>query len=291
MVVWSNEEGSRFAPGAMGSMVFTGLRKLEEFQDNRDKDGVALRDELELCHAATPDATHLPLCRPVAAYIEAHIEQGPILETAHKTIGVVTGIQGCRWFEVTVTGAARHAGSTPMSARKDALQESLDIIQALGDKTMDASDKTRFTVGRLDVSPNSPNTIPAQVRFSVDLRHPEHDALEMLGDLVASTARESVRGCSVAVAETFTHGPVTFPESITKVIAKAVANTEHSSMYLPSGAFHDAMFLSDHCPTGMIFVPSENGISHHPDENSTPSDLAAGARVLAQALYLLSSKE
>jgi N-carbamoyl-L-amino-acid hydrolase len=289
VVVWSNEEGSRFAPGAMGSMVFTGLRKVEEFLDKRDINGVVLRDELQRCLAATPFATNCGLYRPVAAYIEAHIEQGPVLEEAKKTIGLVTGIQGCRWFEVTVTGAARHAGSTPMGTRKDALQESLAIIKALGDMTRDMSDRTRFTVGRFDVIPNSPNTIPAQVSFSVDLRHPEKEILKELGDLIETTAHESVRSCSVTVDETFTHSPVTFPESITTAIAKAVANTEYSSMSLPSGAFHDAMFLSDHCPSGMIFVPSKDGISHHPDESSTPTDLAAGAQVLAHALYLLAS--
>lgn len=289
VVAWSNEEGSRFAPGAMGSMTFTGHRQLSDFLDSKDGEGASLRDALAESMTVTPTAEPREFGLSVHAYIETHVEQGPILEESGKTIGVVTGIQGCRWFEVEVLGEARHAGSTPLSVRKDALQAALRIVAKLNAWTADSTDTTRFTVGRFGVQPNSPNTVADRVQFSIDLRHPDSETLHRLGAGVEGIVREHSSPCVVIVTETFTHAPVTFPTGISATIGSVASKLNLDAMHLPSGAFHDAMFLADHCPTGMIFVPSHLGISHHPDEYTAPEDLADGAKVLAEVLVQLAN--
>ena len=288
VVAWSNEEGSRFAPGAMGSMLFTGLRQPGEFADLVDGEGVTLSDALAATLEATPQAKHRDFGIPVHAYIETHVEQGPILEQSQKRIGVVTGIQGCRWFEIEIAGEARHAGTTPLGIRKDALQAAIRTVGALNKLTEDASDVTRFTVGRFDVYPDSPNTVAEKVVFTVDLRHPDSAKLQQLGDAIHGIAREHTGPCNAAVTETFSHRPVKFNELVAQSVARSAELLSLPAMQLPSGAFHDAMFMADHCPTGMIFVPSANGISHHPDEFTDRDDLAAGTRVLAESLFALS---
>lgn len=287
VVAWSNEEGSRFAPGAMGSMVFTGFREIDGLIELTDSDGVTLRTALATTIEATPQAEHRDFGFPVHAYIEAHVEQGPVLEKAEKQIGVVTGIQGCRWFEIEVTGEARHAGSTPLGTRKDALQSAIRIIQALNELTEDATDITRFTVGRFDVYPDSPNTVAERVVFTVDLRHPASTKLQQLGDAIDAIARRHAEPCHATIMESFNHAPVEFDDLVTGTVATAADLLSLPAMPIVSGAFHDAMFLADHCPTGMIFVPSAEGISHHPDEFTHRDDLAAGARVLTESIVAL----
>lgn len=289
VVAWSNEEGSRFAPGAMGSMVFTGLRKLEEFLDNPDAEGVLLRDELQCTLAATPEAQARNVQFPVATYIEAHIEQGPVLEKAKKTIGAVSGIQGCRWFEVEVTGETRHAGSTPLSVRRDAMVAAHRIIAELIQHFADPTDITRFTIGRFELSPNSPNTVADRAIFTIDFRHPDAAVLASKGDAIASLVAEEAGPCVASVKETFHHQPVSFPTEIVNAVQSSAEILGLSCKILPSGAFHDAMFMADHCPTGMVFVPSKKGISHHPDEETSAEDLAAGAQVLAEVLVQLAN--
>jgi beta-ureidopropionase / N-carbamoyl-L-amino-acid hydrolase len=290
VVCWSNEEGSRFAPGAMGSMVFTGTRSLEEFLDIRDRAGIYLRDALGQTLDAIPQAQRCPIGFSAYAYVEVHIEQGAVLEQAGKRIGVVTGIQGCRWFEVEVTGEARHAGTTPMRARKDALQSAVRMILALREHFADAQDHVRFTVGRFDTLPNSPNTVPEHVRFTIDLRHPEDAELARLAGSICSIAQTAGAPCGVTVRATFVCDPVQFRKRITQHVADAAGALGLEALHMPSGAFHDAMFLAAHCPTGMIFVPSARGISHHPDEYTASADLAAGARVLAEVLQKLATE-
>ena len=291
IVAWSNEEGSRFAPGAMGSMVFTGTRKLDEFLDVTDSDGVKLRDALRQSLAATKGALRRELQYPIAAYVEAHIEQGPVLEAAAREIGVVTDIQGCRWFEVEVRGDARHAGTTPLTVRRDALQAAFRIISVLNRHFDDPSDTTRFTVGRFELQPNSPNTVASKAVFTIDFRHPDEQVLQQMGDPIDALAAEAADPCDVLVKETFSNPPVHFPGSMVEAITSAAAGQGLTHMKLPSGAFHDAMFLAAHCPTGMIFVPSRGGISHHPHEYTEPAQLANGARVLCETVLALARNQ
>ncbi len=290
MVAWTNEEGGRFQPCTMGSAVFTGQRGLEECLDVRDNDGTRLGDALAATLAATPDAETRPLGSPVAAYVEAHIEQGPLLERAGKTIGAVTGIQGLRWFNVEVFGETAHAGTTPLALRKDAMRDAIAIIDAIAERARDPDDVTRFTVGRMLVTPNSPNSIASHVLFSVDLRHPDPATVRRLGESVEPLARSAAKSCAVKVTSTLHDDPCVFDASIVSAIEASARELGLPHMRLASGASHDANYLARVCPAGMIFVPCERGISHNEAENARPEDLAAGARVLAAVLLELANR-
>lgn len=284
VVAWTNEEGGRFAPGAMGSAVFAGELKLEDCLGLVDGDGVRFGDALERTLDATPQVTRRQFAFPIAAYIEPHIEQGPALEANGLQIGVVSGIQGARWYVVEVTGEPAHAGTAPLRGRKDALRAAVAMIGALQELMADPDDAVRFTVGRLDVQPNSPNTVPSRVTFSIDFRHPEQTVLERLGARIEETCRRAAGRCTVTVRKTFHREPSVFSDIIVGAIERASAGLGLGHMRLASGAFHDANFIADLCPTGMIFVPCAKGISHSPQEDAKPADLAAGARVLAATL-------
>jgi N-carbamoyl-L-amino-acid hydrolase len=289
-VAWSNEEGGRFAPCTMGSAVYTGARPLSGLLEVKDNEGVALNDALAQTLAATPAVEKRGLNAPAAAYIEAHIEQGPLLEREGKTIGVVTGIQGLRWFNVEVLGETAHAGTTPLAARKDALREAIAAINALHELTRDAGDTVRFTIGRMLVTPNSPNSVPSHVLFSVDVRHPDAATIARLGEAIEPTVRKAVKHCSVKVTATLRDDPCAFDPAVVGCVERAAQALKLAHRRMPSGASHDAMYLARVCPTGMIFVPCERGISHNEAENARPEDLAAGARVLTAALLELADR-
>src|SRR4051812_44393794 len=290
VVAWSNEEGGRFAPCTMGSMIFTGARPLADVLEVTDNDGVKLKDALAATLAATPEVKPRGFKSPAAAYIETHIEQGPLLENAHKSIGVVTGIQGLRWFNVEVFGKTDHAGTTPLALRKDAVRDAIAIINALTELTRDPQDVTRFTVGRMLVTPNSPNSVASHVLFSVDIRHPDPATIRRLGEAVEPLARRTAGVCEVKVTPTLHDDPCVFDAEVVNTIAKAAKTLGVSHMRLPSGASHDANYMARVCPTGMIFVPCENGVSHNEAENAKPEDLAAGARVLTATLLELANR-
>jgi N-carbamoyl-L-amino-acid hydrolase len=290
LVAWTNEEGGRFPPCTMGSAVHTGARKLEDFLDVKDNEGVALRDALAQTLSATPGLAQRPIKAPAAAYLEAHIEQGPLLENAGKTIGVVTGIQGLRWFNIEVSGKTDHAGTTPLALRQDALRDAVNIIHALQELTHDAHDTVRFTVGRMLVTPNSPNSVASHVLFSVDVRHPNPVTIDRLGKAVEPAARKAAKQCTIKVAPTLHDDPCVFDPGVVDGVERAANELKLGSMRLPSGASHDAMYMARICPTGMIFVPCEKGVSHNEAENAKSADLAAGARVLTAALLELADK-
>lgn len=289
LVAWSNEEGGRFPPCTMGSAVYTGARSLADFLEVTDNDGVLLKDALTQTLAATPGLDARALGAPAAVYIEAHIEQGPLLEQEGRRIGVVTGIQGLRWFNVEVFGETAHAGTTPLRLRRDALRESLAAIAALQSLTHDESDTVRFTVGRLLVSPNSPNSVASHVMFSVDVRHPDRDTIERLGRSVEPAVHAAMTHCSARVQPTLHDDPCAFDPGVVDCIEGAAQALDLPHRRMPSGASHDAMYMARVCPTGMIFVPCERGISHNEAENARSEDLAAGARVLTAALLELAN--
>jgi N-carbamoyl-L-amino-acid hydrolase len=290
LVAWSNEEGGRFGPCTMGSAVHTGARSLSDFADTRDNEGVVLKDALAETLKAVPEAARRELNTPAAGYIETHIEQGPRLETQGKTIGVVTGIQGLRWFNVEVFGETAHAGTTPVSTRKDAVRSAIAIINALTELTRDSEDVVRFTVGRMLVTPNSTNSVASHVLFSVDIRHPDLATVNRLGDAVEPLAQQAAAPCTVKVTPTLRDDPCVFDAGVIDAIERASNALGAANMRLPSGASHDAMYMARVCPTGMIFVPCEKGVSHNEAENATPQDLAAGARVLTAALLDLANR-
>ncbi len=289
VVAWTNEEGGRFAPGCMGSMAWSGCRRIEEFADAVDPDNVRFADALAAHLVAEADLPRRPLGSQPHAYVEAHIEQGPRLEAERLDIGVVTGIQGSRWFTVTLTGETAHAGTTPLALRSDAVQDMVRAITALNALMHDPQDVLRFTVGRIVVQPNTSNSVANRASFTIDFRHPEKAVLLARGDAVAGVVQAAVRNSTATVQETFHALPVAFSPLVIDAVERAAAVQRHRQMRLPSGAFHDAQFVVPVCPTGMIFVPCRKGLSHNPAEYSEPSQLAAGTRVLTQTLAELAS--
>jgi N-carbamoyl-L-amino-acid hydrolase len=284
-----NEEGSRFAPGMMGSALYTGARSLDRILPITDKDGISVADALNALLARDIDIPQRPLARPAACLLEAHIEQGPILEMESKTIGIVTGIQGKRTFRVTVSGEENHAGTAPRSVRRDALVATVSILDALHAAMWDDGDITRFTVGRLNVTPNAPSVVPAKVEFSIDLRHPDTETLQRLGDRIADICSSYAGRCSAVVDQLLHDPPLAFPDVMRATLARASDSIAAPSMMIASGAGHDARYLHYFCPTGMIFVPCRAGISHNEAEWAEKDHLTAGAQVLAVAAAELAS--
>jgi N-carbamoyl-L-amino-acid hydrolase len=289
VVAWMNEEGSRFAPGMMGSAAFAGATPLAKFLDVRDASGVSVREGLAALHAAFPDLPSRPLQRPVFAYVEAHIEQGPILEREGYAVGVVTGIQGKRTFRVTVQGEEAHAGTTSRGERRDALLAAVRMIDALDHAMRDDGDNVKFTVGKLDVPPNAPSVVAGTAAFSADLRHVDAAVLTSLGDRVPAICSAHAGRCSVDVVELTRAMPLAFPETMTTRVRQSAAALAIRTLDIYSAAGHDARFLHAICPTGMIFVPCKDGVSHNPRESAKPEDLAAGTRVLVDMLAALAN--
>ncbi|WP_424134066.1 M20 family metallo-hydrolase [Roseomonas chloroacetimidivorans] len=290
IVAWTNEEGGRFAPGCMGSMAYAHYKPSTEWDGVTDPDGVTFRAALDEHLKEEADLPRRPLGGKPFAYVEAHIEQGPRLEAEGKDIGVVTGIQGSRWFVVELRGATAHAGTAPLSLRKDAVQDMIRAVSALNALMTDPTDVLRFTVGRIEVSPNTSNSVADLVRFTIDFRHPDKDMLITNGDAIEPTIRSAIKNCEVTVTERFHALPVEFDTLVSDAVQRAADAQGLSSISLPSGAFHDAQFMVPLCPTGMIFVPCRNGVSHNPAEYSEPGQLAAGARVLAATLVELANR-
>lgn len=285
VVVWTNEEGSRFSPGAMGSSAYVEPARLAAYRNNLDKDGVSVGQALD-AHALR--FADIPLRDKIQthAFVELHIEQGPVLEQADIPLGVVSGIQGVRWYQVRCTGASAHAGTTPHAMRNDAMLLAMNTVRhidALADTL--ARDDKRLTFGRWNVLPNAINTIAGEVTFSIDFRHADPAVLAafdaQLSDCLPATAE---------LTSLFSHAPTAFDPKVLSVLEQACNATGLPWQTLRSGAFHDAMYLADHCPTAMLFVPSRDGISHNPLEFTEPTQLLAGAQALAWSLVALAEQ-
>ena len=290
-VAWTNEEGSRFQPGAMGSAVFAGTYALDEMLAVKDWKGVVLKDALaETMKAAPAPLREGPSGFDVGFYVEAHIEQGPRLEAARKTIGVVTAIQGSRRYIVEIDGEEAHAGTTPRAARKDAYAAATRIAAAMYEATTDADDTLRFTIGRVEVAPGSPNTVPGKVVFTIDMRHPRNEVLEAHEAKLKAIVAAKAAPCPVGIERVTNVAPTDFDPKVIGLVRTAAQALGLSNMDMPSGAGHDAMHIARLCPAGMIFVPCERGISHNEIENATPEDLAAGAQVLVEVLEALANR-
>lgn len=288
VVAWMNEEGGRFAPGMMGSAVFTGRRELDAVLAVCDAEGVSVGEALCALREAEPDVPQCALGGEVAAFIEAHIEQGPVLERAALPVGVVTGIQGSRRFRVTVSGQEAHAGTTPRAERRDALSAAVAMIGELERHTASPRD-VMCTVGMLRLQPNAPSVVPSLAYFSIDLRHPEPAVLNELGDGIEPLF-QALRGpCEVRVEEIANSPSLMFPGALRARISATAKRLGIPSTQLYSLAGHDARELHYHCPSAMIFVPCKDGLSHNEAESAAPADLVAGARVLADLLWELAN--
>lgn len=291
LVAWTNEEGSRFSPGAFGSQVYVAEAFPQGWQKIVDGNGARLVDELAATLAALPEAVQRPLGRPIAGYIELHIEQGPLLEREDAPIGVVEGIQGTRWLEVAIEGQVAHAGTTPLADRHDAMAVAAAVIARLQATVMPADADARLTVGRLTLAPGAVNVIPGEVTFSIDLRHPngaEIDRLEgEIGTLAAEIAASG--GCRASVRRSMDVAPARFDARLLGLIEEATHRRDLASRRMFSGAFHDALFMARLAPAAMIFVPCRGGLSHNEAEYVEPHHAVAGAQILGDATLAAAS--
>ena len=283
VVNWTNEEGSRFAPAMLCSGVFAGVFD-RAFADSRiDREGIRFGDALETIGYRGTEPVG---ARKLGAHFELHIEQGPILEAEEKTIGIVTGVQGMRWYEVTVTGFESHAGSTPMPLRQDALYAAARMIAAVHEVAHEHAPDAVGTVGLIECRPNSRNVIPGSVFFSMDLRHPDDTVVAEMErrlreaiDDIAGDAR-----VHAAVERVWDSPAVHFDPALIAAVERAAAALGHPARKIVSGAGHDSAYIARVAPTTMIFVPCEKGLSHNEAEHAEPAHVAAGANVLLRAV-------
>jgi beta-ureidopropionase / N-carbamoyl-L-amino-acid hydrolase len=286
MAIFTNEEGARFQPAMIGSGVMAGKIPLEDAYNARDRDGLRLGDELERIGYLGPESC---IPRPLRAYLELHIEQGPILEEERLPVGVVEGIVAIAWSRVTLTGVQDHAGPTPMRIRHDALVAAADIIRGVREVPRKIGGDMVSTVGRLDVTPNIPNAIPGRVSMSIDLRAPdEHHITRGLG-LVDRIVKEAAKAEGVSYQlEHYWRVPRTrFALEVVDAIEAAVRSLGCGHRRILSGAGHDAQYMAAICPTGMIFVPSRDGRSHCEEEFTPMDDIEHGANTLLLAASTL----
>jgi len=284
---FTDEEGARFPPDMLGSLVYVGGLALEEALDAIDSDGVRLGDELN----AIGYAGSIPCPAAVFphAFVELHIEQGPLLEDEQVTIGAVTGVQGISWTEIIVTGQSAHAGTTPMRLRRDPMVVAAQVVTEARAIARRMGGTQVATVGRLNVFPDLVNVIPSRVTFTVDVRNTEEDRLQQAEQALFAFARRMAaeEGCDISMKPLARFEPVEFDDRMIDLVEKTAQALGHSVKRMPSGAGHDAQMLARVCPSAMIFVPSINGLSHNIAEDTAPVDLAAGANVLLQTVLTL----
>ena len=283
VVFWTNEEGSRFVPVMMGSGVFAGAFTLEHAYAAKDVDGKSVGDELRRIGWA---GTEQPGEHPLAAYFETHIEQGPVLEDHAVTIGVVTGVLGIRWYDCCVTGMEAHAGPTPMALRRDALQVATRLMQEVVACALRHGPAGRGTVGQVLVHPNSRNVIPGRVNFSIDLRNASDALCDAMDADIRRFAADlsSQSGLPITIVPVSDYPAQPFHAECVDAVARAAAGLGYSHMPVVSGAGHDAVYMARLAPTGMIFIPCKDGISHNEVEDAQPAHIEAGANVLLQVL-------
>ncbi len=277
VVIWTNEEGSRFTPVMMGSGVYANAFDSAYCLQQQDRDGMRVSEALQgIGYLGTAP-------RPAfSAYFEPHIEQGPILEREACTIGAVEGALGQRWFDVVVTGQDAHAGPTPIEMRRDALLAASRLVIEVRRIALESPNYARGTVGQMHVHPNSRNVIPGRVEFTVDFRNANDATLNaMVAEL--QNCAERIRhsdGVQIELKQVVYFPPCAFEPGLVASIESFATRRGLSSRRLASGAGHDAVYLARTCPSAMIFVPCDGGISHNEIENAQPGDIEAGCNVL-----------
>ncbi|GDY37990.1 Zn-dependent hydrolase [Acidovorax sp. NB1] len=280
---WTNEEGSRFVPVMMGSGVFAKAFTLEHAYAATDTEGKTVKGELERIGYIGDQE---PGDHPIGAYFETHIEQGPVLEDNDKTIGVVSGVLGIRWFDCTVTGMEAHAGPTPMALRKDALLAATRIMQDVVAAAHRHPPHGRGTVGMVQVFPNSRNVIPGRVKFSIDLRNSTDELVDAMAGEVKAFADQVAKehGVQVHIEMVSSYPAQLFQPECVEAVGRAAAKLGYSHMPAVSGAGHDAVYMAKLAPSGMIFIPCKDGISHNEIEDAKPEHIEAGCNVLLHAM-------
>lgn len=283
IIDWTDEEGARFAAGCIGSGVFSGIRKLDDALTLADADGITVGDALSEIGYAGPEPAG---ATKFGAYFEAHIEQGPILEAEGLSVGAVLGAQGQRCFVVTVEGVDGHAGTLPMVQRRDAFVGTARMTAALNDLATSYEPAAVITVGHVRVEPNSRNTVPGKTIFTIDSRHPDAATLEQMEADMTRVCREiaDASGLTVGFEAVTRAEPVAFDAACVDTVRDACRKRQIRFMDIHSGAGHDACKIAAVAPTGMVFVPCVDGISHNELEAAHADDLAAGAQVLLDSM-------
>jgi N-carbamoyl-L-amino-acid hydrolase len=286
IVSWTNEEGARFAPGLTGSGVYCGEFDLQDMLAITDKQGQTIGNALQSTGYA---GDVKPGIQSFHAVIELHIEQGPILESEAKTIGIVEGIQGMRWYDLILTGQEAHAGSTPMENRRDPAAGTARLITQVLNLNSQYAPHGRATFGDITVEPGSRNTVPGSVKLTLDYRHPDAAVLDRVDREIRTILQVICQDLRIEghVEDIWCMPPVTFSPVCITAVQHAADLLEYPSRVMTSGAGHDAMYLSRMAPTGMIFVPSKDGLSHNELEYTKPEDLIAGANVLLHTILNL----
>lgn len=287
---FTNEEGVRYAPDMMGSLVYAGGLSTEVALAAVGTDGTVLGEELKRIGYYGPEE---PGFLKPHSYIELHIEQGPILDSIKIPIGAVENLQGISWQRITVEGLANHAGTTPMSMRRDAGQAAAKVISFVGDRANEPNSSSVATVGCIEFEPNAINVIPSRAVFTVDLRNPDEQKLK--GDEAALEdylkVISNTKNVKISTERLVRFEPVIFSEKIVKLVEEAAKERGLQSKRMTSGAGQDAQMMARICPTAMIFVPSVNGISHNPKEFTSEPDLVAGANILMDVVMKLSESK
>jgi len=282
-VVWTNEEGARFSPAMIGSGVLAGEFTLEFGHSATDKTGKSIGDELRRIGYSGDKP-----CKafPIHAAFEAHIEQGPILEANNKTIGVVTGVQGMRWYDVVITGEPVHAGPTPMDMRRDPFRALHSIVADTYEMAGRFAPDARVTFGDIRAEPGARNTVPERLTLAADLRHPRENKLDEMEKEFRAIVERSADLAAVegSVRVEWQSPAVEFDGECVDAVKTAAQTLEYPYLEIVSGAGHDSVYLSRIAATSMIFVPCKGGISHNEAESAEPGDLAAGANVLLHAI-------
>ena len=283
VVVWTNEEGARFAPAMVGSGVWASEMQRDEVYAIEDKAGKRFGEELERI-GYRGDLPAKP--RPIRAAFEAHIEQGPILEAEALQIGILTGVQGARWYDLIIEGQPVHAGPTPMEGRRDPFRGVLPILEYCYELAEKYAPWGRATFGDIKAEPGSRNTVPERLIVNVDLRHPDPAVLDEMDRLFRTFVAKACEAKKLqGLVEELWHMPVTeFDPNCVDAVRRATAELGYSSMEMVSGAGHDALYVAKVAPTSMIFVPCKDGVSHNEAEDVKSEDLEAGCNVLLHAM-------
>lgn len=285
LVNFTNEEGVRFAPDMMGSHVYAGLAELDDILKSEayDQPGETIASRLQ---AIGYNGDMLPGAIRFDSFFELHIEQGPVLETERKDIGVVEMVQGIHWTKYVISGEANHAGTTPINYRKDAGYAAAQVIQYVGDYCRKKHNHVLATVGSVSFEPNTINIVPEKAEFTLDLRSTEKEALQMAQKEIDSFIKGLVKSADLLLEkqEMVRFEPVHFPSEMCNAVKRAALNQQLSYKRMPSGAGHDAQMMASFCPSTMIFIPSVKGISHNVEEFSHDQDVVNGVKVLAAAV-------
>lgn len=307
VVSWTNEEGARFPPAMIGSGVYAGAFSLDEGLAAPGEDGTTLGDELARIGYAGDEPCGRPGGdgrRPIGHYIEPHIEQGPILEAAGVTLGAVTGVQGIRWYDATIEGQSAHAGSTPMDHRADAMVAAARLVCEADEIAARRAPEGRATVGTLSVGTGSRNTVAGSVTLTIDLRHPDAETLEAMHDELLAFADGPAFGRQPSAASSgvsqpsgslprpritpiWYSPPITFDPSVVDALREGAAAAGCEPIDITSGAGHDACYVSQVAPTGMLFIPCADGLSHNEAESILPEHATAGAQATLNAVLAL----